>query len=128
MTNTPDQSADVVQQLIDAFNAADVDRIMDHFAADAIYHNIPVAAVTGRAAIRAVVQGFTGTASRVDWQVRNMAVTGTGVVLTERVDRFLINGKWVELPVLGTFEVTGGKVTAWRDYFDLQQFQTQLAG
>lgn len=126
MTNTIEQSADVVQQLIDAFNAADMERIMSHFADDAIYHNIPVAPVSGRAAIRAVVQRFMGMSSRVDWQVRNLAVTSTGVVLTERVDRFLIDGKWVELPVMGTFEVAGGKVTAWRDYFDMQQFQTQL--
>ena len=128
MTNTLTQSAAVVQQLIDAFNAADMDRIMNHFADDAIYHNIPVAPVSGREAIRAVVQRFIGMASRVDWQVRNLAVTSTGVVLTERIDRFLIKDKWVELPVMGTFEVAGGKVTAWRDYFDMQQFQTQLAG
>ena len=101
---------------------------MNHFADDAIYHNIPVAPVSGREAIRAVVQRFIGMASRVDWQVRNLAVTSTGVVLTERIDRFLIKDKWVELPVMGTFEVAGGKVTAWRDYFDMQQFQTQLAG
>ena len=128
MKTTQKQSTEVVRQLIDAFNAADLDRIMDHFAADAIYHNMPVAAVTGRAAIRSVVQGFMGMASQVDWQLRNIAVTRTGAVLTERVDRFFINGKWVELPVMGTFEVTGSKITAWRDYFDMKQFQTQLAG
>ena len=123
-----EQSAEVVRHLIDAFNAADMDRIMDHFGDDAIYHNIPVAPVIGRAAIRAVIQGFMGMASRVDWQLRNLAVTSTGVVLTERIDRFFIKGTWVELPVMGTFEVAGGKVTAWRDYFDMKQFQTQLAG
>ncbi len=51
-----------------------------------------------------------------------------GVVLTERVDRFMINGKWVALPVMGTFEVANGKIKAWRDYFDMNQFQSQLAG
>jgi limonene-1,2-epoxide hydrolase len=127
MTNMS-KPTEVVQQLIDAFNAVNMDRIMGHFADDAIYHNIPVAPVTGRAAIRGAVQRFMGMASHVDWQLRNIAVSGTGVVLTERVDRFLINGKWVELPVMGAFEVAGGKITAWRDYFDMKQFQTQLAG
>ena len=51
-----------------------------------------------------------------------------GVVLTERVDRFMINGKWVALPVMGTFEVVNGKIRAWRDYFDMNQFQSQLEG
>ena len=30
----------------------------------------------------------------------------------------------VSLPVMGTFEVHDGKITAWRDYFDLDQFLT----
>jgi limonene-1,2-epoxide hydrolase len=121
------QASKVVTSLIDAFNASDLERIMGHFAADAIYHNIPVDPVTGLKAIRDVIQGFTGMATKVDWELRNLAETADGVVLTERVDRFLIKGKWLELPVMGTFEVADGKITAWRDYFDMNQFQSQLA-
>ena len=40
----------------------------------------------------------------------------------------MINGKWVALPVMGTFEVVNGKIRAWRDYFDMNQFQSQLEG
>jgi len=122
------QASKVVTNLIDAFNANDLDRIMEHFSADAVYHNIPVAPVSGLEAIRGVVQGFMGMASKVDWQLHNLAETASGAVLTERVDRFLINGKWLELPVMGTFEVAAGKITAWRDYFDMNQFQSQLQG
>jgi limonene-1,2-epoxide hydrolase len=28
---------------------------------------------------------------------------------------------------MGTFEVAGDKIAAWRDYFDMNQFQSQLA-
>jgi len=53
-------------------------------------------------------------------------VTGN-TVLTERIDRFTIGGKRVELPVMGAFEVASdGKICAWRDYFDMQQFMKQL--
>jgi len=49
-------------------------------------------------------------------------------VLTERVDRFTINGKDVALPVMGSFEVAAdGKIEAWRDYFDMNQFSQQLS-
>ncbi len=123
---TMSQASTVVTSLIDAFNASDLDRIMGHFTADAVYHNIPIAPVSGLDAIRGVVQGFVGMASKVDWEVRNLAESGNGVVLTERIDRFLINGKWLTLPVMGTFEVIDGKVSAWRDYFDMNQFQSQL--
>jgi limonene-1,2-epoxide hydrolase len=117
----------VVRELIAAFNANDVDRVLAFFTADAVYHNIPVQPVSGTAAIRAVLAGFMGMASEIDWVVRNLAETRDGVVLTERVDRFLVRGRWIELPVMGAFEVRDGRITAWRDYFDMKQFQDQLA-
>jgi hypothetical protein len=36
--------------------------------------------------------------------------------MTERVDVFKLPGKSFELPVMGTFEVSDGKISAWRDY------------
>jgi limonene-1,2-epoxide hydrolase len=117
----------VVADFIDAFNAIDVDRVMAHFHADAVYHNMPMAPVSGTEAIRGVIEGFTGLATEIDWQVRHAASPAPGVVLNERVDRFLIQGQWLELPVMGTFELADGKITAWRDYFDLPTFQKRLA-
>jgi len=38
------------------------------------------------------------------------------VVMTERVDVFKLPDKSFELPVMGTFEVSDGKISAWRDY------------
>ncbi len=118
----------VVSSLVDAFNASDMTRIMSHFTDESVYHNIPVQPVTGEKAIRDVIQNFMGMSSKVDWTVLHLVEGPNGVVLTERVDRFMINGKWVALPVMGTFEVVNGKIRAWRDYFDMNQFQSQLAG
>ena len=117
----------VVASFIDAFNAIDLDRIMGFFEEDAIYHNIPIDAVQGTEAIRAVLQGFMGMASKVDWVLHNIAESENGTVLTERTDRFFVGEKWIELPVMGIFEVEGGKIRAWRDYFDMNQFQSQLS-
>ena len=46
--------------------------------------------------------------------------------MTERVDVFNLDAKSIELPVMGAFEVSGDKLAAWRDYFDLIQFMSQL--
>jgi limonene-1,2-epoxide hydrolase len=119
-----DQS--VVLELINAFNTMDLDGVVACFADGAVYHNIPMEAVTGPEAIRGVLQGFMASSSEVQWDLLHI-VGDAGVVLTERVDKFKINDTWVALPVMGTFEVTDGKITAWRDYFDLGQFQTQMA-
>jgi hypothetical protein len=45
-------------------------------------------------------------------------------VLTD-VDRFTINGKPVAIPVMGTASRRHGKISAWRDYFDMQQFASK---
>jgi limonene-1,2-epoxide hydrolase len=47
-------------------------------------------------------------------------------VMTERVDVYKLPGKSFELPVMGTFEVSGGKISAWRDYFDPNQFTSRM--
>ncbi len=116
----------IVLDFIEACSANDIDRILAFFDPDCVYHNIPVAPVKGVEAIRGVLESFLRLASKVDWQVRNVADAGAGTVLTERLDRFLMGEKWVELPVMGAFEVRNGKITAWRDYVDLSQFQKQV--
>ena len=120
----------IVSDFVAAFNASptNLDHILSFFTVDAVYHNMPVAPVQGLEAIRGVLEGFMGMASDVDWVVHAAAETGDGVVLNERTDRFLIGEKWLELPVMGTFELRDGKICAWRDYFDMNQFQSQLPG
>jgi limonene-1,2-epoxide hydrolase len=115
-----------VQALIDGFNRNDIDAVLACFAEDAIYHNMPMEPLQGLAAIRAGLAAFMDSASEIDWQVRSSAEVGNKV-LNERLDRFLIGGQWLELPVMGTFEVANDRITHWRDYFDLADFQQQMA-
>ena len=116
----------IVMDFIQAWNDCNWDGIEAAFADDVVYHNIPMEKVTGVAAIRGVLEGLLGSASAIQWDLLNIA-EAEGVVLTERVDKFELNGTWIALPVMGTFEVTAGKIVAWRDYFDLNDFQTQFA-
>jgi limonene-1,2-epoxide hydrolase len=118
----------IVQEFIAAWNANDIESVMGLLAPDCLYHNMPVAPVRGTEAIRGVIQGFAGAATAIDWRLHRVAEAVDGTVLTERTDRFEMGGKWVELPVMGAFAVKDGKITAWRDYFDLQQFTRQLPG
>ncbi len=116
----------IVRDFIDACNANDVERVMTFFTDDCVYHNVPMDPVTGPDAIRGVLTGFMGMASEIDWVVHNIAESSGGTVLTERTDRFLIGEKWLELPVMGTFDLRDGKICGWRDYFDMNQFRSQL--
>jgi limonene-1,2-epoxide hydrolase len=63
-----------------------------------------------------------------DWQIHAIA-EADGQVLTERTDRFLLaSGAWAELPVMGIFAFNAaGRISLWRDYFDIGQFQSEFA-
>ena len=116
---------DVVREFCDNWAKGDLDTLMDFFTDDAVYHNIPVAPVSGKEAIRQTIAGFTAGVDRVEFRVLNIVGEGN-VVLTERVDAFFTPAVTIELPVMGTFEIVDGKIAAWRDYFDLNQFMSQL--
>ena len=99
------------------------------FTDDAVYHNIPMAPVTGREAIAKNIASFIRPGApgieAIQFRVINIAANGP-VVMTERVDVFKLPHKSFELPVMGTFEVRDGKISAWRDYFDTNQFTTRM--
>lgn len=96
------------------------------FTDDAVWHNIPLAPVTGRDDIATTIASFTTGIESIEFRVRNIASDGP-VVLTEQVDVFKFPDKSIELQVMGTFEVRDGKIAAWRDYFDMNQFTSQTA-
>jgi limonene-1,2-epoxide hydrolase len=99
------------------------------FTDDAVYHNIPLAPVTGREAIANTIASFIRPGApgieSIEFRVINIAANGP-VVMTERVDVFKLPDKSFELPVMGTFEVSDGKISAWRDYFDMNQFTSRM--
>jgi limonene-1,2-epoxide hydrolase len=116
----------VVRRFCEAVSRLDVDELRGFFTEDAIYHNIPIAPVQGRAAIEAMLRQFIDPDGEAEFEIRALATHGH-TVLTERIDRFVLRGKRVELPVMGAFEVTpDGRIAAWRDYFDLAQFTRQV--
>jgi limonene-1,2-epoxide hydrolase len=99
------------------------------FSADAVYHNIPQAPVTGREDIANAIDSFIRPGppgiESIEFRVINIAANGP-VVMTERVDVFRLSDRSFELQVMGTFEITDGKIDAWRDYFDANQFSSRM--
>src|SRR5882724_7852338 len=87
------------------------------FTDDAVYHNIPLAPITGRKAIATTIASFIrpGAPGIESLHLRLINIAANGpVVMTERVDAFKLPGKSFELPVMGTFEVREAKISAWR--------------
>src|SRR2546427_12652572 len=122
-----DSASDLVRSFCAAWTDGDLDAIVSYFTDDAVYHNIPLDPVKGRDSIKATIAGFTVGVDSIEFRVHHIAAEGP-VVLTERTDVFVAGDRSIELPVMGTFEIDGDKIAAWRDYFDLNQFMSQLAG
>jgi len=116
----------VVRRFCAAWSEGDYQALTAYFADDAVYHNMPVDPVKGRDSIASTIAGFTAGVGKIEFRIHHLAAAGP-VVLTERTDVFLLPDKTIELPVMGTFEVHDGLITAWRDYFDLNQFMSQLS-
>lgn len=108
-------------QIVKAFNAAmevkDYDTALGFMSEDCEYTNIPLATVRGPAAMRAVLEPFFAPTIENRFEILREAEVGS-VVFLERLDRHRLATGWVELPVTGVYEVHGGQITVYRDYFD----------
>jgi limonene-1,2-epoxide hydrolase len=113
----------VVEAFVAAWNRMDLDAILGSLHGDIIYHNMPVEPLHGKPAVSAYLRS-RWVFDSIDWEMPNIAASGN-TVLTERVDRFTIEGRAITLPVMGTFEIENGLICAWRDYFDLAGYQAQ---
>jgi len=116
MKHSPDE---VVTEFCKKWLTADADELAGYFTEDAVYHNIPMAPVQGREAIKEFIAGFTAGFDGIDFQVHRQVSDGN-VVMNERTDiMHRKDGGEIPLPVTGVFEVIDGRIAAWRDYFDL---------
>lgn len=99
------------------------------FSDEAVYHNIPLEPVTGREAISDYIDSFIRPGppgiEGIDFRIVNIVADGP-IVMTERVDVFQLGDRSFEMPVMGIFEVSDGKIKAWRDYFDTNQFSSRM--
>lgn len=115
-----------VEAFIAAWNEMNIPAALAMMSEDAVWHNMPLNPAKGIAEITALLEQFPA-ADAIEFVTHQIAANGN-VVLTERTDRFLIGGRWRELKVMGAFEIDNqGRITAWRDYFDLAEMQREFA-
>jgi len=116
-------NSDIINGFMQAWGELDLDKIMDHFTEDAAYANVPMGPPNvGKAAIRTFIEGFMGTTTEINFIVHQQVEGANGIVMNERTDILQMGDNRVELPVMGVFEFEGGKISAWRDYFDMGGF------
>ena len=117
----------VVRELCTAFEKHDAEALRPFFTDDVVYHNMPMEPSVGLDATIEFIAGFFAMFESLTFEVLHL-VSHDGVVLTERVDTLRTADKVVSLPVMGAFEVRDGRISAWRDYFDMAQITAVLSG
>ena len=124
-------AAEVVDTFTARITALDFDGAFELVAPDIEYDNVPIGKVNGPEGIRSVfaqldAMGVDG----MEWIVHRQ-VASDSTVMNERTDRFRAGPRSAAIDVMGVFEVADGRITLWRDYFDMNAMTaaiTALAG
>lgn len=121
MTNT-----ETVLEFIKAMQVNDKAEILAFFDDESVFNNVPMGAVKGAEGVWSVLGPLHEQVLSVEYVVHNIAESDQGVVLTERTDRYQLDDRLVEFPVMGAFEIHGEIIRRWTDYFDLKQCLEQM--
>jgi limonene-1,2-epoxide hydrolase len=117
----------IVRGFLAAWGDGDARKLADYFTENAVFQMMPRDAVMGREAIHEDFKAQLAWTTDCAFEITAVASIGD-IVFTERIDRMKVAGARVELPVAGVFEVNDeGKLTAWRDYFDMNVVMQQLS-
>jgi limonene-1,2-epoxide hydrolase len=95
--------------------------VQEYFTPGTVWVNEGLTETTGIDAALEVNRMFSEKLGVHTIRVDMLAIAEAGgKVLTERIDHMIdADGKvLMSAPVMGIFEIEGGKITAWRDYFD----------
>ncbi|MDT5339224.1 MAG: limonene,2-epoxide hydrolase [Mycobacterium sp.] len=113
--------APVVESFLHAvLRDKDFDTVEALLADDVVYENVGYPTLRGG---QRIVTTFRRMAAKMPWlcwdvRIHRIVTDGTSV-LTERTDAIIIGPFQAHFWVCGVFEVRDGRITLWRDYFDL---------
>jgi limonene-1,2-epoxide hydrolase len=111
----------VVRDFLAALERLDIDAAADLLAPDVVYQNVPFPPARGKAAVERQLRWLARYGSGFEVTYDNVASEGP-VVLTERTDVLVFGRLKAAFWVCGTFEVHDGRITLWRDRFDMVDF------
>ena len=118
-------NAHTVEVFLAALQDQDIDAAGVVLDEHLVYQNVGFPTIRGRARAMKLFRGMEGRAG-FEVKTHRIAVNGS-TVLTERTDALVFGRVRLQFWVCGVFEVTDGRITLWRDYFDLFDFTKAIA-
>jgi limonene-1,2-epoxide hydrolase len=109
-------NARTVETFLYALQDEDFDTADSLMADNIEWQNVGIPTIRGR---RRVTKIFRSGVGRMRFEVKFHRIAAEGnAVLTERTDALIVGPLRLQFWVCGVFELHGGKITLWRDYFD----------
>ncbi|TMA93189.1 MAG: nuclear transport factor 2 family protein, partial [Deltaproteobacteria bacterium] len=81
----------IIREFLASWPERNVERFLEYFTDDAVYHNMPLEPVSGKNGIREVLNLFL-PAEEIEAEIVHLVARGN-LVFTERIDRFRFGDK-----------------------------------
>lgn len=120
----------ILRQVIEAWQAKDIDRVLSHMDDDIVWHYAAAAMppVRGKAAARKLLDRFHGDMHGIQWRIFAYAEAGDRLFIEGVDDYRTSDGNRVAAPYAGVLEFRGDLIIGWRDYVDLGVIAQQKSG
>jgi len=127
------EAIEVVEAFLGSVNTSHADSLaaIEKFCTDdCIWKNTGLPTMNGKAAMLGFLDKFRELSGLGLMEIETYAISADGdTVLTERLDHLKTDDGTLilSLPIMGRFDVRGGQISLWSDYFDPTPFQPMLA-
>ena len=116
-------NTEIVTRFLNAWepNGGYTAAVKDFFAPDCVYEKVGLSNTTVPDEALAFLAGFAQQLGFASMKYEMHGIVGGGnVVMTERTDHLFDSAgrRFATLRVMGVFEIKGGRIAVWRDYFD----------
>ena len=112
-----DENIRTVEGFLNALQDEDFEAADAALDDDLVYENVGLPTIHGR---RRAMKLFRRMEGRGGFEVKIHRIAADGAaVLTERSDALIFGPLRLQFWVCGVFEVHDGRITLWRDYFDM---------
>ena len=118
-------NSEIIRGFVETWSTLDVKKLIDFFAEDGCYYNMPAQPVRGKNNVEVLISNFLASWTETTWDIINISESGN-VVFCERLDRTKTTAGDVDLPCVGVFEMQYGKIKERLDYFDMNTFVSAM--
>jgi limonene-1,2-epoxide hydrolase len=120
MSAAPERKIDIIRRLQQAVAARDKQAFLDFFAADIEYHyHVGSRPLLGLAWVDKFITKYWANNVGATWVISRHAETDDCLLTEGREEYVNADGDKVVHPYMGIIEFKDGKITGWRDYFQM---------